>query len=180
MKKTSLTLAQATRLLFAPIARLLLLIVIAQACIAPQKILTQEQLKQIPTGASTVVVETNYTIDELFTMVAQGMAKDGWRVNVNREIHQITTEPRNVEEGTTVSATIFFEEDKEGAIMTIRGTWGVDATMAAALSGAFGAVPVGQNEAKMSGSLSSREAIAFQHLAQIGYKVPDAVVLFRK
>jgi len=147
---------------------------------APQRILAPEQLRSIPVGAKVVIVETNYTTDELFTMVAQGLARDGWRVNLNKEIRQITTEPRHVEEGTTVSANIFFDEDAEGAIMFIRGAWGVDASVTAGLMAGFGGAPIGQNEARMAGSLSNRESIAFQHLAQIGYKVPGAVIRFEK
>ena len=160
---------------------LISLIGVFYSCISSQSILTPEQLKAIPTGSKKIIVETSYEKEELFSMVSQGMARDGWPVKTNKDVWQITTDLRQVQESTTVSAIIFFEEDSEGTIMTITGAWGVDAAFGAGLSAAFGGASIsGQSEAKMDGMRNSRPSIAFQNLALIGLKVPNATVLYRK
>ena len=79
----------------------------------------------------------------------------------------ISTDFKDIEQGTTLKINVFVEESDDGSIATLRGAWGVTSSFGAGLTAATGSSLGGTSAEEANWGKSGRPKVAFGELAVI-------------
>lgn len=151
--------------------RFLLLVLIAAGC-SPVYLVDKKDFSLIPKGSTSINVGTTISPDSAFKVVAKEFTRGGWVVNSNKDLLQLSAEPKSVGSGTALKPIVNIDKSAGGTTISFRGEWGLDQQgqiMMQSIS--RGANISGFKPVIFEGKGTTKNDVAFQSLVVIARKI---------
>jgi hypothetical protein len=127
----------------------------------------------IPEDARSIRLYSNQNPAEYYRIIYQSFVRSGFSIaQENGEMGTFSTDFKEIGQGTTLRINVFVEETTSGSVATMRGQWGLTATMAAGFSAALGASTAGATEEEANWGSSGRPRSAFGAMAVLAADIP--------
>lgn len=130
----------------------------------------------IPKGSKRVTVNSTLSPDSAYKHVSKYFVRNGWVVNGNREMMQISIDPRSIGAGTMLKPVVFIEPNGSGSLVHYRGEWGLDQQgqiMLQSFAGGFNTTTLQPVVFEKKGTTKSD--VAFQALVVYAKRVPGEI-----
>ncbi|MCE7062177.1 hypothetical protein [Dyadobacter sp. CY343] len=88
--------------------------------------ISETDFASIPKGSKRVTVTSPLSADSAYKHVSRYFVTNGWIVNGNKEMMQISIDPRSIGAGTMLRPVVFVEPNGTGSFVHYRGEWGLD------------------------------------------------------
>jgi hypothetical protein len=159
---------------------LLLFFVLTTTGCAPVYLIGQPEFNAIPKGSKKVVVHVPYQADSLLVNISKIMLQDGWPLEVDRSIRQITSVGKSVGGGTLMKPHVYVEQVGAESIAYLTGEWGADANGQIMIQAMSGMNVTGMQQIVFDRVATNKPDLAFQNLVVIGKKIPAAILTFEQ
>lgn len=135
----------------------------------------------IPDGAKAIKLYSASSTDALYRDVYRELVRRGFGITQeNEDMGTFSTDFNDIEQGTMLQVIVFVEDSDEGSVATMRGKWGIDATMAAGISAAAGAGVGGGGAEDAEWGASGRPGAAFGQMAIIASEIPHTRIEYER
>lgn len=104
----------------------LFLISLAVSSCAKMYAIDKADFNAIPKGSKIVTVTSPLSPDSAFKHVSAYFARNGWVVNSNKDVYQISPDPKSIGAGTLLKPIVNIEPEGAGSRVNFRGEWGLD------------------------------------------------------
>jgi len=128
--------------------------------------------QDIPKDAKLIRLYCAESPDACFGNVYRTLAAAGFSIaQENQQMGTLSTDFKDIGQGTTLKVTAFLEEHDSGTIATLRGQWGITSSTAAGLSAGMGVNVGGSTAEDAVWGGSGRPKVAFGELAVLANKI---------
>jgi hypothetical protein len=158
-----------------------LALLLLAGCVSSGTTVSSEVENEIPEGATSVVVQSTSSPEQLYTSVYQTLTEKGYPIqHSNDEMRSVTTEFKEVGQATTLSVSASVHETDTGATLRLQGRWGVTGSFAAGMSAAT-AADVDKNVGQPAKwKPKNRAGVAFGALASLAQEVPHQGIRYKR
>src|SRR5680860_798897 len=102
-----------------------LFLTIIVSCVSTKNIPTNIS-SEIPDDANVIKLYSDNSASKLYSDIYKSLAQKGFSfAQENKDMGTISTDFKDIEQGTTLKINVFVEESDDGSIATLRGAWGV-------------------------------------------------------
>tara|TARA_R110002124_G_scaffold46903_2_gene140216 strand:- start:343 stop:807 length:465 start_codon:yes stop_codon:yes gene_type:complete len=137
------------------------------SCVSTKNIPTNIS-SEIPDDANAIKLYSDNSASKLYSDIYKSLAQKGFSfAQENKDMGTISTDFKDIEQGTTLKINVFVEESDDGSIATLRGAWGVTSSFGAGLTAATGSSLGGTSAEEANWGKSGRPKVAFGELAVI-------------
>jgi hypothetical protein len=134
--------------------------------------LPQEFRESIPKKARAIRIYSQVDSQKYFKVIYKHLASAGFSIaNENAEMGTLSTDFKDIDQGTTLRVIVLVEDYDGGAIATLRGQWGITASTAAAMSAGFKTNIGGSTAEDAHWDGVGRPKLAFGELALIASNI---------
>jgi hypothetical protein len=150
---------------------ILILCLFILSCVSLSHI-PREITQDIPKGSKLIKLYSGDSVEAYFKRIYRALAAAGFSIKQeNKEMGTLSTDFKDIGQGTTLKIVAYIEEYNSGSVATLRGEWGITSSTAAGLSAGFGVEVGGSTAEEAVWSGSGRPKLAFGELAVIANRI---------
>jgi hypothetical protein len=148
-----------------------LLLTFVVSCVSTKNIPTSIS-SEIPDDANAIKLYSNNPASKFYSDVYKTLAQKGFSfTQENKDMGTISTNFKDIGQGTTLKINVFVDKSDTGSVATLRGAWGVTSSFGAGLSAATGSSLGGTSAEEANWGKSGRPKVAFGEMAVIAKEI---------